>query len=45
MHELLQDSTPERDWSLLRPTLDAAMFDLDDSDREAVLLRYSPAQR
>lgn len=40
MHELLQDSAPERDWSLLRPTLDAAMFDLDDSDREAILLRY-----
>ena len=40
MHELLQRSEPDRDWSLVRPTLDAAMLELDESDREAVLLRY-----
>ena len=40
MNELLQGPAPERDWSLLRPALDAAMLDLDEPDREAVLLRY-----
>jgi RNA polymerase sigma factor (sigma-70 family) len=36
------DPAPEttRDWEQLRPVLDDAMSELDDTDREAVLLRY-----
>jgi RNA polymerase sigma factor (sigma-70 family) len=33
-------SAPEADWETLRPTLDAAMHKLKETDREAVLLRY-----
>lgn len=35
-----EDPTPPADWSQLRPVLDAAMDELDDRDREAVLLRF-----
>jgi len=30
----------EMDWEKIRPTLDAAMHELKESDREAILLRY-----
>jgi RNA polymerase sigma factor (sigma-70 family) len=33
-------SAPEADWETLRPALDAAMHELKEADREAVLLRY-----
>jgi len=32
--------TPEPDWETLRPILDSAMHGLQETDREAVLLRY-----
>jgi len=31
---------PEADWEQLRPTLDDAMHELKEADREAILLRY-----
>jgi RNA polymerase sigma factor (sigma-70 family) len=31
---------PEADWGKLRPTLDDAMHELKEADREAILLRY-----
>jgi RNA polymerase sigma factor (sigma-70 family) len=40
MREPLQEGAPELDWERLRPLLDAAMHELKDVDREAVLLRY-----
>ncbi len=40
MRELLHDPEPEPDWDQLRPVLDAAMHELKDIDREALLLRY-----
>jgi len=40
MIELLTASAPEVDWDRLRPVLDAAMDELNDWDREAVLLRF-----
>ena len=41
MHELLsEDSARETDWNELRPVLDAAMHELGEVDREAILLRY-----
>ena len=33
-------SAPEPDWEKLRPTLDNAMDELKEADREAILLRY-----
>ena len=33
-------SAPEADWEKLRPTLDDAMHELKETDREAILLRY-----
>jgi RNA polymerase sigma factor (sigma-70 family) len=33
-------SAPETDWNKIRPTLDDAMHELRESDREAILLRY-----
>jgi RNA polymerase sigma factor (sigma-70 family) len=38
MHEL--NSTPEADWNQLRPILDDAMDELNDQEREIVLLRF-----
>jgi RNA polymerase sigma factor (sigma-70 family) len=38
MHEL--NSTPEADWNQLRPILDDAMDELNDQEREVVLLRF-----
>ena len=42
MQELLQESAAEHplDWAQLRPVLDAAMHDLSETDRLAVLLRH-----
>lgn len=41
MQELLRESTaPEPDWAHLLPVLDAAMHDLAEADRLAVLLRH-----
>ncbi|EEF59715.1 RNA polymerase sigma factor [Pedosphaera parvula] len=40
MRELLLDSGPELDWTTLRHALDAVMHELNDADREAILLRY-----
>jgi len=40
MHELLSNTAPEADWDRLRPVLDAAMRELSERDREAVLLRF-----
>ena len=33
-------SAPEADWEKIRPALDAAMHELKESDREAILFRY-----
>src|SRR6266487_2441056 len=40
MNQLLCDAAPDPDWEKLRPVLDAAMLELNETDREAVLLRY-----
>jgi RNA polymerase sigma factor (sigma-70 family) len=40
MNQLLSYPAPDLDWEKLRPVLDAAMLELNDADREAVLLRY-----
>lgn len=40
MSQLLSNDGPEPDWNRLRPVLDEAMHDLDEADREAVLLRF-----
>jgi RNA polymerase sigma factor (sigma-70 family) len=39
MHELLPDS-PESAWSLVKPALDDAMHELNDTERAAVVLRF-----
>ena len=43
MHELHPDEPPV-DWNSFRPVIDAALDDLTDQDREAVLLRYFQQQ-
>jgi RNA polymerase sigma factor (sigma-70 family) len=40
MEQLIIDSETAPDWEQLRPVLDETMADLNDDDREAVLLRY-----
>ena len=40
MREFLHETAPEADWQKIRPTLDAAMHELKEADREAILLRY-----
>ena len=40
MREPIHEVAPEADWEKLRPTLDDAMHELKETDREAVLLRY-----
>ena len=40
MQQLLHDSAPDADWTVLSPVLDELMHQLNESDREAVLLRY-----
>src|SRR5271156_4598051 len=40
MREPTSETAPEADWENLRPTLDDAMHELKETDREAILLRY-----
>jgi RNA polymerase sigma factor (sigma-70 family) len=40
MREPISETAPELDWEKLRPTLDDAMHELKETDREAILLRY-----
>ena len=40
MNALLSDSDPAAEWERLRPMIDDVIHELDDRDREAVLLRY-----
>jgi len=40
MSQLLSSDDSEADWNPLRPVLDEAMHDLNEADREAVLLRF-----
>jgi RNA polymerase sigma factor (sigma-70 family) len=40
MRESISETAPELDWQKLRPTLDDAMHELKEADREAILLRY-----
>lgn len=40
MNEIFSSPDPQPDWQELRPVLDAAMDELDASDREAVLVRF-----
>src|SRR5882724_4840264 len=40
MKEILQDATPATDWERLRPVLDDVMLQLNEPEREAVLLRF-----
>ncbi len=40
MQELLHDPGPNPDWETLRPVLDTAMHELNEADREVILLRY-----
>lgn len=40
MEQLIINSETSPDWERLQPTLDAVMADLDNDDREALLLRY-----
>lgn len=40
MQETLRESDPSPDWERIRPVLDAALGELGELDREAVLLRF-----
>ncbi len=40
MREPISETAPDADWEKLRPTLDDAMHELNEADREAILLRY-----
>jgi RNA polymerase sigma factor (sigma-70 family) len=40
MREPISETAPELDWEKLRPSLDDAMDELKEADREAILLRY-----
>jgi RNA polymerase sigma factor (sigma-70 family) len=40
MQELIRNSGPEFDWESFRPMLDDAMQELNEGDREVILLRY-----
>jgi hypothetical protein len=40
MSKLLGADSPEADWEKIRPVLDEVLSELDDRDREAVLLRF-----
>jgi RNA polymerase sigma factor (sigma-70 family) len=40
MREPISETAPAADWEKLRPTLDEAMHELKEADREAILLRY-----
>ena len=45
VRELLLDSGPELDWTRFRPALDAVMHELNEADREAILLRFFENRR
>jgi RNA polymerase sigma factor (sigma-70 family) len=45
MQELLQDPAQGPDWEKLGPVLDKVMHELNDSDREMVLMRYFENRR
>ncbi len=40
MEQFLTDTESAPDWELIRPLLDEAMDELDEDDREAIVLRY-----
>ena len=40
MEQLLTDTEPAPDWEVIRPLLDEALDELDDADREVIVLRY-----
>jgi RNA polymerase sigma factor (sigma-70 family) len=40
MREPVHETAPEADWNKIRSVLDAAMHELKETDREAILLRY-----
>jgi RNA polymerase sigma factor (sigma-70 family) len=40
MREPISETAPELDWEKLRPTLDEAMHELKEADREVILQRY-----
>jgi RNA polymerase sigma factor (sigma-70 family) len=40
MNDISDDSAGETNWNQIQPVLDAAMHELNEGDREAVLLRY-----
>jgi len=40
MREPISETAPELDWEELRPTLDEAMHELKEAEREAILLRF-----
>lgn len=40
MQEIFSPTAPEVDWARVRPVLDRAMGELNDRDREAILLRF-----
>ena len=40
MREPISETAPEHDWEELRPTLDEAMHEIKETDREAILLHY-----
>jgi hypothetical protein len=40
MREPISETAPELDWEKLRPTLDEAMHELKEAEREAILLRF-----
>jgi hypothetical protein len=44
MDELLMDNTTNPDWDKLRPVLDDVLSEIDDGDRDAVLLRFFDAR-
>lgn len=44
MQDILGNSDPAVDWDKLRPILDSAMDELNERDREAVLLRFFEGQ-
>lgn len=40
MYVLERNSEPDLDWTALHPVLDSAMHELNEADRQAILLRY-----
>ena len=40
MREPIHENAPDADWEKLRPALDNAMHELNETDREAILFRY-----